>query len=180
MTGTGGARVPGAGAPPAARGPRVDRLPLLTAAATLLALAGVLRLGALRTVVHDCVDLDGPLALLGVRLTLLQDASDCPTGVALSPGTAHGAVLALGLVLPVVALHAALGALGLGLTALLLRTNRTVRSVLGAVAPTLPRPVRVRPAGAARSVPAWCADARRPAVLAHALHPHRGPPAALA
>jgi hypothetical protein len=89
-------------------------------------------------------------------------------------------VLALGLVLPVVALHAALGAVGLGLAALLLHVSGTARAVLGAVLHVLPRAVRPRPVGAPRPAPAARAHHPRPAVLARALHPHRGPPAALA
>ncbi|TKR22109.1 hypothetical protein FA014_18220 [Cellulomonas hominis] len=194
MTGTADARVPGpllpgAGAPgPAAPGAaaavararRPAALPLLTAVASLVALGGAGWLGAVRTVVHQCVAIDGPLALLGVRLALLEDAADCPTGVALPVGASHGAVLALGLVLPLVALHAALGALGLGLTALLLRAARTVRAVLGAVLRPLPRAARGRLTVTPRPAPAARAGHARPAVLARALHPHRGPPAALA
>ncbi|GIG35432.1 hypothetical protein [Cellulomonas pakistanensis] len=180
MTGTGDARVPGAGVPGVGErgaGRRAGLLPLLTAAASLLAVGGALWLGALRTVVHACVTIDGPLALVGVRLSLLQDAADCPTGVALTPAATQGAVLALGLVVPVVALHAALGALGLGLTALLLTCARTARSVLGAVVRALPRPSAARPAPTPRPAPAWRADHPRAAVLARVLHPHRGPPA---
>lgn len=190
MTGTADAREPGPGAPGvggaglpglAARGAASARrpglLPLLTAVASLLALGGALWLGALRTVVHACVTLDGPLALVGVRLQLLQDAADCPTGVALTPAATQGAVLALGLVVPVVALHAALGALGLGLTALLLGAARTARSVLGAVVRALPRPAAARPAGVVRPAPVRGVDHPRVAVLARALHPYRGPPA---
>ncbi|MCG7287187.1 hypothetical protein MHY85_14560 [Cellulomonas sp. ACRRI] len=194
MTGTADARVPGpllpgaavpgeraAGAPaPSGRARRPVALPLLTAVASLLALGGAAWLGAVRTVVHQCVTIDGPLALLGVRLALLEDAADCPTGVALAPGTSHGAVLALGLVLPLVALHAVLGALGLGLAALLVRAAGTARTVLGAVLRPLPRAAHARPAGAPRPAPAARAGHARPAVLARALHPHRGPPAALA
>lgn len=184
MTGTADARVPGPPLPGRgsrpSRVPRAALLPLLTAVASLVALAGAGWLGAVRTVVHQCVTIDGPLAVLGVRLAVLQDAADCPTGVALTPGASHGVVLALGLVLPVVALHAALGALGLGLAALLLRAAGTARSVLGAVLHALPRAVPARPAGAARPAPATRPGHPRPAVLARALHPHRGPPAALA
>lgn len=164
---------------PAAR--RVTVAPLVAALASLLAAGGALWLGAARTVVHHCLTVDGPLAVLGVRLTLLQDVADCPTGtLALTPAASHGAVLALGLVLPVAAAHAALGALGLGLTALLLRASRTARAVLGAVVHALPRATAPRPVHAARPAPAWRAAHPRPAVLARALHPHRGPPAALA
>ncbi|WP_147795485.1 hypothetical protein [Cellulomonas sp. Y8] len=183
MTGTAAPRVPGPVAPGSESRRRAHRAalaPLLTAAASLAVLGGAAWLGAARTVVHPCVTIDGPLAVLGVRLSVLQDAADCPTGVALTPAASHGAVLALGLVLPVVALHAALGALGLGLVALLLRAAGPVRAVLGAVLHALPRAVRPRPAGAPRPAPAGSSHHPRPAVLARALHPHRGPPAALA
>lgn len=185
MTGTADARVPGPVLPGSGRRraavvPRAGLLPLLTAVASLAVLGGAGWLGAVRTVVHQCVTIDGPLALLGVRLAVLQDAADCPTGVALTPGASHGAMLALGLVLPVVALHATLGALGLGLAALLLRAAGTVRSVLGAVCRALPRAEQARPTRPARTAPAARSHHPRPAVLARALHPHRGPPAALA
>jgi hypothetical protein len=177
MTGTAAARLRAA-VPAATRAPLA---PLVTALASLLALGGALWLGAARTVVHHCLAVDGPLALLGVRLTLLQDVADCPSGtLALMPAASHGAVLALGLVLPVAAAHAALGALGLGLAALLLRASRTARAVLGAVVPALPRAAAPRPVPAAGPAPAWRADHPRPAVLARALYPHRGPPVALA
>lgn len=177
MTGSGDVRL--RAAVPAAR--RTPAGTVLTAAASLLALGAALWLGAARTVVHHCLTIDGPLALLGVRLTLLQDAADCPTGtLALTPAASHGAVLALGLVLPVAAAHAALGAAGLGLTALLLRASRTARAVLGAVVRALPRAAGPRPVRAARPAPVRRAGSPRPAVLARALHPHRGPPVALA
>lgn len=177
MTGTADARL--RAAVPVAR--RVATAPLVTALTSVLVLGGALSIGAARTVVHHCLTVDGPLALLGVRLTLLQDVADCPAGtLALTPAASHGAVLALGLVLPVAAAHAALGALGLGLTALLLRASRTARAVLGAVVPALPRATAPRPVAAARPALAWRAAHPRPAVLARALHPHRGPPVALA
>lgn len=184
MTGTADARVradvPGTGADVAPAPRRVAAVPLVTALASLLALGGALWLGVTRTVVHHCLTVDGPLALLGVRLTLLQDAADCPSGtLALTPGASHGAVLALGLVLPVAAAHTALGALGLGLTALLLRASRTARAVLGAVVHALPRATAPRPVRGTRPAPAWRTGHPRPAVLARALHPHRGPPVAL-
>jgi hypothetical protein len=180
MTGTGDARLRAA-VPARPLVPRVPAGPLLTAVASLLALGAALWLGAARTVVHHCLTIDGPLALLGVRLTLLRDAADCPTGtLALTPAASHGAVLALGLVLPVAAAHAALGAVGLGLAALLLRASRTARAVLGSVVRALPRPTAPRPVRAARLAPVWRAGSPRPAVLARALHPHRGPPVALA
>jgi hypothetical protein len=154
--------------------------PVLTAVAALVVLLAGTGLGAARAVLHQCVHLGEPLALLGLRLTLLQDAADCPTGtLAVAPSPAHGAVLALGLALPVVAAHAALGALGAGLAALLLRVARTARRVLGAVAHALPAAVRL-PASRPVRIPAWSAGHALPAVLARARHPHRGPPPALA
>jgi hypothetical protein len=183
MTGTADARVPHAPVPGRApdREGRLLATPLLAALASLLALGGAVWLVGVRTLVHQCVHVDGPLAVLGVRLTLLQDAADCPTGtLAVAPAASHGAVLALGLVLPVVAAHAALGALGLGLTALLLRAAGTARRVLGAVVRVVPRPAGFQPAGSRRGLP-FAGVVRLPAaVLARARHPHRGPPPAFA
>ncbi|MFF1530490.1 hypothetical protein [Cellulomonas sp. NPDC058312] len=173
MTGTGHTRARAAAT--------AATLPLLALVGSLLALGGSLWLGAARSVVHHCLTVDGPLALLGVRLELLQDVADCPTGtLALTPAASHGAVLALGLVVPVAAANAALGLLGLGLTALLLRASRTVRAVLGAVVRVLPAPRSAGPVPAARAVPRWHVDLVRPTDLVRALHPHRGPPVALA
>ncbi|RMI00303.1 hypothetical protein, partial [Cellulomonas triticagri] len=129
MTGT------GAAARLRTRLPAPGRLaPGLVAVASLLVLATGVGLGLARTLVHQCLHLDGPLATLGVRLTLLQDVADCPTGtLAMLPAPSQGAVLAIGLALPALAAHAALGALGAGLAAGLLRAVRTARGVLGAV-----------------------------------------------
>lgn len=153
---------------------------VLTAVAAVVTLVAGAGLGAARAVLHQCVHLGEPLAVLGLRLTLLQDAADCPTGtLAVAPSPAHGAVLALGLVLPVAAAHAALGVLGAGLTALLVRLARSARRVVGAVVHALPAAVRL-PAARRVRVPAWSAGHPLPAVLARARHPHRGPPAAFA
>lgn len=157
-------------------------LPLAVALTSALALAGGAWLGLARTVVHQCLSLDGPLAGLGVRLTLLRSVADCPDGtLALAPDPTQGAVLAFSLLLPVVAAHAVLGALGLGLTAAVLRATRTVSGILRAVGHALPRPTVPRPCRTASRpvVPQRRAPAL-PFVLASALHPHRGPPVALA
>jgi hypothetical protein len=201
MTGTADARVPrapvpgslsgsvpgpppGSGSTPPGRRDRVRRLlasPLLAALASVLALAGAVALAGVRTLVHQCLQVDGPLAVIGVRLTLLQDAGDCPTGtLAVAPAASQGAVLVLGLVLPVVAAHAALGALGLGLTALLLRAAGTARRVLGAVVRALPAPAPHGPARSRRRLPVPGAVLVTATVLARTRHPHRGPPPAFA
>ncbi len=160
---------------------RARLAPRLAALASVLVLVVGVGSGLVRTLVHQCVHLDGPLALLGVRLTLLQDAADCPAGtLAVTPAASHGAVLAFGLVLPVVAAHTALGALGAGLAAVLLRAAGTVRRVLRAVVRALPRPAADRAAAPARLLADRPLAHALPPLLARALHPHRGPPVALA
>lgn len=156
--------------------------PLVVAFTSVMVLAGGAWLGLARATVHQCLSLDGPLAGLGLRLTLLQSVADCPGGtLALAPDPSHGAVLAFGLLLPVVSAHAVLGALGIGLTAAVLRATRTVSGVVRAVVHALPRPTASRPF---RAVSRPVVPERRtpalPFVLASALHPHRGPPVALA
>lgn len=100
-----------------------------------------------RMLLHACTSADGPLAMLGVRLALLQGSADCPDGsLAMDPASAHRAVLVMTLAFPVVAAHAALGACGIGLTALLVRVvnaaGRLLRAVLrrwtGPMAPHVP------------------------------------------
>jgi hypothetical protein len=171
MTGTGGHGA----------APRALLLSRLAAAAAAVAVVLGVGAGLLRALAHQCLHVDGPLALLGVRLTLLQDAADCPTGtLAMTPAASQGAVLAIGVVLPVVLAHAVLGALGAGLAAVLLRAARSVRRVLGAAAPVLPRPAGSPPARRGPVPPPGPAGLVAPAVRARARHPHRGPPVALA
>lgn len=197
MTGTADARLPGlvvpapaapavrpSGPPPAptraSRARRVLTSPLATALTAVVALAGGAWAGVARAVGEACVHLDGTLAAVGLRLALVQDVADCPTGtLALVPAPSQGLVLVAALVLPVLAATSALGAVLATLAAAVLRTVRAVRDVLGAVARALPRaPGATAPESLSATVAA--VGHPRPAALARALHPHRGPPVALA
>lgn len=181
MTGDDRARLPGLDLPVGVvRRARAHLAPVLAALAAVAVLAAGATTGAARVVIHQCVRLDDPLAALGIRLSLLQDVADCPTGsLALAPTPTHGAVLTLGLVVPVLAAHTALAAAGAGLTTLLLRLAGTARRVLGAVVHPLPRPAEPQPTDAPQPL-TWRVEPSRPARVLRERHPHRGPPLALA
>ncbi len=155
--------------------------PLLAWFGSLLGLALATGLGAARVVVHQCVTAEGPLAFVGVRLSLLRGVADCPDGtLGLVPGVPQGAVLVLSMAVPVAAAHLSFGALGLGLVAVVARAADSVRRLLAAATarpPHAPRLVvtdRIRP-GVPR--PARAVARRwRPAEV----HPRRGPPVAFA
>jgi hypothetical protein len=101
---------------------------LVAISSALLLLMGTW-LGVARVVVHQCLRLDGPIGVLGLRMQLLQDVADCPDGtLALMPGAPQGMVLAFSLALPVLAGWTALGAVGATLTTLVVRAARTASS----------------------------------------------------
>ncbi len=181
MTGTAALRLPGPVAPArVARARRVLTSPLVTAVAAVAALAGGAWSGIARAVADVCVHLDGPLAAVGLRLALVQDVADCPTGtLALVPAPSQGLVLVAALALPVLAASSALGAVVALLAGAVLRAVRTARDVLGSVVRALPRAAAVAVAGPP-AAPVRAVGHRLPSALARALHPHRGPPVALA
>lgn len=135
-------------------------------------------LGIARVLVHQCAAIEGPLATLGQRLTLLREVPDCPAGtMAVVPGLPQSVVLLIALALPVLAAHAALGALGIGLVALLRRTVGLALDLLAAVLPDLTALTRVRVRIRERIV----ALVEHRAATAHTglpgdRHPLRGPP----
>ena len=102
-----------------------------------------------RLVLHECLDADGYLAPLGVRLALLGGSADCPDGtVAMTPVARTGVMLVLGLAVPVILGHLLLALGGVGLTAVLARVAATTGLVLRAVldrAPRAPHAVQARP-----------------------------------
>ncbi len=133
-----------------------------------------------RVLLHACTTADGPLAMLGVRLALLQGGADCPDGtLAMGPADPRGAVLVLSLAVPVLAAHVALGACGLGLTAIMVRVAGAAAQVLAGALHRLPSAmasiVPRRPAPAAGPGPAARLRSVR---LASPLR--RGPPLRLA
>lgn len=165
---------------PLARVLRGSWAPLLVWAVASLTLVAGSMLGVARVVVHHCVTVDGTLGLVGLRLQLLGDVADCPDGtLALLPSPGQNAVVMLSLALPVLAAHAALGACGLGLAALVARARSVVAQVLGRA---------LRPADEARAIQPVEARPAAPAGLllppfssgAGERHPLRGPPVALA
>ncbi|WP_066585488.1 hypothetical protein [Cellulomonas timonensis] len=133
-----------------------------------------------RVLLHACTSADGPLAMLGVRLALLQGSADCPDGsLAMDPAGAHRAVLVMSLAVPVLAAHAALGACGIGLTALLVRVVTAAGHLLRAVLHRLPRPSAPHVLTRALSAAAAGPVARLRSVRL-ASPPRRGPPLRLA
>ncbi len=113
--------------------------------AAVLTVGAVAVIGQGRVLLHECVA-PGSWGRVGVDLLVLRDRADCPEG-ALGLGAApSGVVVLLSVALPVLALHLALVAGGLGLGTLLLRaahgTAALVRAVLVRLTPaTTPPPV---------------------------------------
>jgi hypothetical protein len=156
--------------------------PSLVALSSLLVLLMGTWLGVARVVVHQCLRLDGPIGVLGLRMQLLQDVADCPDGtLAVMPGAPQGMVLAFSLALPVVAGWTALGAVGAALLAVVVRAVRSVSRVLRSVVRHLPEPPATRPVDGtdAAVVPVRWERVPLPVVLGPR-HPRRGPPLALA
>ncbi len=155
--------------------------PLLAWFGSLLGLALATGLGVARVVVHQCVTAEGPLAFVGLRLSLLRGVADCPDGtLALVPGVPQGAVLVLSMAVPVVAAHLSFGALGLGLAAVAARATDSVRRLLAAAPARPPHAPRLVVTGrihlGAPSPDHTVARRWRPAEV----HPRRGPPVVFA
>lgn len=155
---------------------------VLAALASVAVLVTGTWLGAARVIVHQCLRIDGPVGLLGLRLQLLQDAADCPDGtLAVTPGVPQGAVLAFSLALPVLAAWTVLAAVGTALVAVVLRFGATALRVLRSVVRHLPVAPAAHPVAdrsGATVLPRW---ERVPASAAPGpRHPRRGPPLALA
>lgn len=147
----------------ARRGPHLAAPRLSLAAAVVLAGLAAVVAAQGRVLLHDCVSAAGVLGPLGLRLSVLRDAADCPEG-AYGLGTmSQGAVVLLSVAAPVAALYVLLTACGVGLSALLVRAARQVRQLAGralrgVLRAVPPLPVAVRsgvgvPQG--RTVPAW-------------------------
>lgn len=161
----------------ARRGPHLaaSRLsPVVALAVTALA-AAVVAQG--RVLLHDCVAAGGALGPLGLRLSVLRDATDCPDGSYGLGTVSQGAVVLLSVAVPVAALYLLLTACGIGLTALLVRASRQVRLLLGRALPGLRGPARALPvARQVRHVPTTVAASWTERVLAGSIA-RRGPPA---
>jgi len=147
----------------ARRGPHLAAPRLsLVAAAAFAGFAAVVAVHG-RVLLHDCVSAGGVLGPLGLRLSVLRDAADCPEG-AYGLGTmSQGAVVLLSVAAPVAALYLLITACGLGLSALLVRAARQVRLLVGRALRGALRTVRRLPVDGGvrvrlapgRPVPAW-------------------------
>ncbi len=112
------------------------------AAAGLAALAGLLLAASGRVLLHQCVAAVG-LSPLGVRLSVLQDAADCPDGTYAFGPAAGGAVLLLSVTMPLLVAHLVLTAGGAGLGVVLARAARGVAGLLHRWAVRVGAPVGV-------------------------------------
>jgi hypothetical protein len=132
MTGLRGLRRPRRtiGAAARARRPLVG---LAAAAAATALTVGFAAQG--RVMLHDCVSAGGPLGPLGLRLSVLQDAADCPEGSYALGAVSRGGVVLLSVALPVLALYVLLTACGVGLSALLVRVVRQARALVSGALP---------------------------------------------
>lgn len=151
------------------------RLLLLLAPVAALA-AGIALSAQGRVVLHHCVRADGPLALAGVRLAVLESGADCPDGAWALGDVSRGAVVVLGVVVPVLLAHVLLAGTGLGLGAWVRRALRAARALLRTGLPvrtSTPGPLVV-PARPAPPAPRVRVRHDRGLVL---VRPHRGPPA---
>ena len=111
----------------ARRGPHLAASRLsLTTAVVLAGIAAVVGAQG-RVLLHDCVSAAGMLGPLGLRLSVLRDATDCPEGTYGLGTMSQGAVVLLSVAAPVAALYLLLTACGVGLSALVVRAARQVR-----------------------------------------------------
>lgn len=144
--------------------------------------AGTALLGAVavpgRIALHQCVSSGGGLGTVGLHLALLRTDADCPDGtVAFTPLAHGGVVVLLSIALPLLLAHIALGAGGVGLTALLIRALRSAASVLGAALLRVPRAPGVVVVRGPRLPASARVTGRGTIADLLAAHPHRGPPA---
>jgi hypothetical protein len=140
---------------------------LLTVAAIAVSVQG-------HVLLHRCVEAGGSWAGVAVRLALLRDVPACPDGTLGLGAMPRGAIVLLSVALPALAAWVLTGALGISLSALVVRAVRVVITLVGRWV-RLPRsealPVADRaPARAATS------PAPRPPLVLLVARPHRGPP----
>lgn len=158
-----------------APGPGSWRAHVLGALGTVLAVAAVVIGTQGRVLLHQCVAADGPFAALGLRMTVLRSAVECPEGTFGLGAASQGAVLLLSVALPVVAAHLLLATCGLGLGVVVRRAVVTAAAVLAsrlvpaAVVAVPPVPHRAAP-------PPDVAVCVRHDRGHDPAHPRRGPP----
>ncbi|WP_421732282.1 hypothetical protein [Cellulomonas sp.] len=162
----------------ARRGPHlaVARLSLVVAFVLAGLAAAVAAEG--RVLLHDCVSAGGVLGPLGLRLSVLRDAADCPEGAYGLGTVSQGAVVLLSVAAPVAALYLLLTACGVGLSAVLVRAGRQLRRLLGQALRGGLRAARPLPvASGAHLVPQPAVPSWTERVLVGSIA-RRGPPAA--
>ncbi|KQR12011.1 hypothetical protein [Cellulomonas sp. Leaf334] len=166
----------------ARRGPHLAAPRLSLAAAVVLAGLAAVVAAQGRVLLHDCVSAAGVLGPLGLRLSVLRDAADCPEGAYGLGTVSQGAVVLLSVAAPVAALYLLLTVCGVGLSALCVRAARQVRQLAGralrgALRVVPPPPVDVRdgaPVPLGRVVAVWTERVLMGCVA------RRGPPVVLA
>jgi len=161
----------------ARRGPHLaaSRLSLVVAVAFAGFAAVVAAHG--RVLLHDCVSASGVLGPLGLRLSVLRDAADCPEGTYGLGAMSQGAVLLLSVAAPVASLYLLLTVCGVGLSALLVRAARQVRLLVGRALRGALRAVRPLPVhGRVRLQPGPVVATWTERVLVGSIA-RRGPPA---
>ena len=150
---------------------------LSTVAALAFAGLATVAAGQGRVLLHDCVSAAGVLGPLGLRLSVLQDAADCPEGAYGLGAVSQGAVLLLSVAAPVAALYLLLTVCGVGLSALLVRAARQVRRLVGRALRGGLRAARALPVAArVRVVPGPVVASWTERVLVGSIA-RRGPPA---
>lgn len=149
----------------------------LVAAAGLAALAALALALSGRVLLHQCVAAVG-LGPWGVRMSVLQDAADCPDGTYAFGPAASGAVLLLSVAAPLVVAHLVLAAGGVGASVVVARAARTAARLLRRCAPRVDEGtvLVVAGRGAGRPVERDVAPLRSSALVA--VLPVRGPPVA--
>ena len=126
---------------------------------------------------HDCVSAAGVLGPLGLRLSVLRDAADCPEGTYGLGTMSQGAVVLLSVAAPVASLYLLLTVCGVGLSALLVRAARQVRLLVGRALRGALRAVRPLPVhGRVRLQPGPVVATWTERVLVGSIA-RRGPPA---
>ena len=145
------------------------------ALAAALAVAAAVVSSQGHVLLHRCVQVGGSWTGTALSLAVLRDTSSCPDGslgLGVLPG---GAIVVISVVLPVIAAWAAAAALGISLTALVVRAARLVAGLVGRWV-RLPRRRAALPV-ADRALAVAVTPAAPPAARALLVaRPHRAPP----
>ncbi len=124
---------------------------------------------------HRCVAAGGSWADTAVSLALLRDVASCPDGALGLGAVPAGAIVLMYVALPVLAVWALAGAVGLSLTALVLRAARLVVGLVGRWV-RLPHRTANLPVPDRTPAPAAIPVAPSPALGLLVARPHRAPP----